>query len=228
LDQLSKLKDEERSTEEYRLTSSGNGTGPNVSDDKTLRAAVNWGGSDSKLVDIYRHPDVDLAIGRLAPFDDSSVKNYPDLKDPHKEFEPGASLCKYGYPFQSIVPTWDARKKRFKLPAADQLSMFPIEGIFTRTFEEGGVASPYPLMYVETSSPGLRGQSGGPTFDIHGAIWAIQSDTNHLPLGFNPPVPGAENGESEHQFLNVGLGVHSATVIGALTELGVAHTVSAF
>lgn len=39
-------------------------------------------------------------------------------------------------------------------------------------------------MFIETSTPRLRGQSGGPIFDVNGAIWAIQSQTHHLKLGF--------------------------------------------
>jgi hypothetical protein len=232
VDQLLKLKEEEDRTaasgqKDGVATPRSPETQENCASDATMRAGVNWGRTEAKLADTYRHPYVDLAIGRLEPFNRHSVGNFPMFKDPDNDFEPGASLCKYGFPFQSITPTWDARRKRFKLPA-DPLTMFPIEGIFTRTIIEDSVDYHYPLLYVETSSPGLRGQSGGPTFDVHGAIWAIQSDTDHLPLGFSPPVPDAQNGETEHQFLNVGRGVHSATLIGALTELGVRHTVSAF
>jgi hypothetical protein len=80
---------------------------------------------------------------------------------------------------------------------------------------------PFPIKYIETSSPGLKGQSGGPMFDINGVVWAIQAKTIHLPLGFDAEVPGRK-GHTEHQFLNVGLGVHPETLLGALRNLGVA------
>jgi hypothetical protein len=42
--------------------------------------------------------------------------------------------------------------------------------------------------FVEMSSPGLRGQSGGPRFDVNGMVWGLQSRTQHLALGFSPQV----------------------------------------
>ena len=194
----------------------------------TMRASAHWNWPGTNLVDVRRHPHIDIAVGRLDPFDPTWITTYPVIKDPAKDFDPGASLCKEGYPFHSVTPTWDNVANTFQV-GANPLPFFPIEGIFTRVVQivpPGG--SPYPLMYLETSSPGLRGQSGGPTFDVHGAIWGIQSQTRHYALGFNPPVPGGKNGETEHQFLNVGWGVHAATLIGVLSELGVRHAVSAF
>ena len=35
------------------------------------------------------------------------------------------------------------------------------------------------------STPGLRGQSGGPLFDTNGIIYGMQSSTRHLHLGFD-------------------------------------------
>ena len=49
-------------------------------------------------------------------------------------------------------------------------------------------ASQRKVHYLETSSAGLLGQSGGPIFDIDGTVWAMQSRTTHLPLGFAPKV----------------------------------------
>jgi len=72
---------------------------------------------------------------------------------------------------------------------------------------------PFPIKYIETSSPGLKGQSGGPMFDVNGVVWAIQAKTLNLPLGFDAQVPG-KKGQTEHQFLNVGIGVHPSTLLG--------------
>lgn len=69
------------------------------------------------------------------------------------------------------------------------IPMFPIDGIMTRNIISGksqdGI---FEFKWLETSSPGLRGQSGGPTFDKDGNIWALQSQTRHLPLGFSPKI----------------------------------------
>lgn len=223
IEQLEKLVDEEQDTQ------SKIGAGEAVPDEATLRASAHWGWPECTLTQIYRHPLIDLAVGKLEPFDQSWITTYPVIKDPTKDFDPGASLCKEGYPFHAVKPTWDDDAKRFEV-GAQPLPFFPIEGIFTRVVEFAAPAVPaaYPLMYLETSSPGLRGQSGGPTFDVLGAIWGIQSQTRHYALGFNPPIPGGKNGETEHQFLNVGWGVHAATLIGVFGELGIKHTVSPF
>ena len=77
----------------------------------------------------------------------------------------------------------------------------------------------YPLRYLETSSPGLRGQSGGPTFDEKGAIWALQAQTVTYPLDLEAPKAALRVREHiEHQFLNVGRGIHAETIIGLLEE----------
>jgi len=44
------------------------------------------------------------------------------------------------------------------------------------------------IMGIELSTPGLRGQSGGPLFNSEGIICGMQSSTNHLHLGFERGV----------------------------------------
>jgi hypothetical protein len=193
-----------------------------------------WWGRDGVIAqDLHAIPAADIAIGRLEPFDPNWVQTYPTFKDPTKNFEPGNSLCKLGYPFHHIVPIWDVANSRFNLPAgAIPMPLFPIEGILTRFAEikqpAGGPPPPFPLRLVETSTPGLKGQSGGPTFDTQGTIWAIQVNTAHLPLGFSPDVPGSTKGEKEHQFLNVGRGVHTITIFGLFNQYGVKYNVSTY
>ena len=198
--------------------------------DATHRAASFLGFPGCQLLDAVVLNHIDLGVGRLHPFDKSAVRGYPEFKDPTKDFETGSSLCKYGYPFSEVRPTWDDVDSKFVSPAAT-LPLFPIEGIYTREVDvelPAGITSPFPLKYVETSSPGLKGQSGGPTFDIRGAIWAVQSQTQHFPLGFQPTVKDGNRVHTEHQFFNVGWGVHAATVIGFLNERGIKHRLSAF
>ena len=117
------------------------------------------------------------------------MAEYQTLKDPAKNFSPGASLCKLGFPFIEIKPTFDEATSNFSIPPEMRnLPFFPIEGIYTHDLNVADPtgASPFPLTFLETSSPGLRGQSGGPTFDVMGSIWAIQSQTQCLPLALVP------------------------------------------
>lgn len=188
-----------------------------------------WGADGVKAVDISGLVDVDLAIARLDPFDAAHIKTYPVLKAPGTNINCGTSLCKLGFPFSEITPTWDSASKVFTFPPdAIPLPLFPIDGIFTRILAFPPVPNePYPRLLIETSAPGLRGQSGGPTFDVNGVVWAIQSRTKHLPLGFDPEVPGQKN-QREHQFLNVGRGVHTETIIGFLKQNNVKYSESQY
>lgn len=169
----------------------------------------------------------DIGIGRLEPFDPKSIEMYPKFKRDSADVDdigPGTSLCRLGFPFSTIVPTWNG--VGFVLPAIP-FTRFPIEGMITRNIlinlvDPTGTSAPvpFPFKYIETSSPGLKGQSGGPMFDVNAVVWAIQAKTLNLPLGFDPAVPG-KKGQTEHQFLNVGIGIHPTTLLGALRERNV-------
>lgn len=191
------------------------------------RGMTSWGHHSSRLVDIAIVDEIDLAVGRLEPFKSDWVTTYPVFKDPSKNFMVGTSLCKLGFPFVKITPTFDENTNMFGIPSEMRsIPLFPLDGIFTRTLEVPATAPPFRYAFVETSSPGLRGQSGGPIFDIKGTIWAIQSRTAHQPLDFNPEVEVGGKKHKEHQFLNTGWGVHVETVLGLLNQVGVKHTVS--
>jgi hypothetical protein len=155
------------------------------------------------------------------------VASYPVFKDPARNFDPGTSLCRIGFPFHTVEPTYDATRNVFELPPGSvPLPRFASDGILSRIIEVEmeGQPAPHFVGFIETSSPGLRGQSGGPIFDRQGTIWGIQSKTQHYPLGFSPEVKG----QREHQFLNAGWGTHAATVIGVLNSQGIAHQVSSY
>jgi hypothetical protein len=109
-------------------------------------------------------------------------------------------------------------------PGSFPIPRFPNEGIHTRLVirqEEERSA-----LFVETSTPGLKGQSGGPIFDRFGHVWAIQSCTQHLPLGFSPSVFVDGKQIVEHQFTHVGWGSHVSEVIKLLDSRGIKYTTS--
>jgi len=191
--------------------------------------AVWWGSNDAKLVDAGGIEDIDLGVGRLEPFDPGSIAAYPVMKNTSKTYEPGVSLCKLGYPFYDVPVAWDSKTNKFTCTSPDlAFPLFPIEGILTRFVRDPTLQGkqPYALAQLETSSPGLRGQSGGPIFDTRGRLWGIQTATAHLPLGFEPEF--MEHGEirRQQQFLNVGRGVHGKTIQGLLNQLGVKFELS--
>lgn len=172
-------------------------------------------------------PAADLLVGRLEPFEGHWIEHYPTIKNP-SNLPSGTSVCKLGFPFHSVEASFDEETGGFHLaPGTLPIPRFPIEGIVTReVILDIEYLKGHNIKFLETSSPGLRGQSGGPIFDTSGNIWAVQSHTNHLELGFEPAVNRGKDKVVENQFLNVGVGVHPEVIINHLTELGVKYSVS--
>lgn len=245
VDQISQLNDEYAATQAYEAGLAAANALPDPKQrnaalrklqkpkpTSTKRWSVWWGGVATKTSMAGSLHGVDLGILKFDDLDHALVQQYPVFKDPKKDFEPGTSLCKLGFPFHSFKPIWDEATGSFHFPPnAVPLPRFPMDGIFTRTAtltkDPAAPDLPYDLMWVETSTPGLKGQSGGPTVDIHGTLWAVQCVTYNLSLGFDPKIPGG-NGAKVHQFLNVGMGVHPVTMFGLMDQLGVKYEVSAY
>src|SRR5690606_5856035 len=100
---------------------------------------------------------------------------------------------------------------------------FPIDGSITRlTANAQGQA----VTGIEMSTPGLRGQSGGPLFDTEGNVYGMQFATRHLHLGFDiRDKEIIQNGEkkkvSNFPFLHVGLCVHVERIKAFLQQHGI-------
>jgi hypothetical protein len=189
------------------------------SDSWIRRRSLWWANDPAQAVEAFVYPDADLAFCRLEPFDQAIVSGFPVFKRP-TDLKQGTSLVKVGFPFHNISATFNDLGNRFVFqPGSLPAPIFPMEGIFTRVIDRGTSRDGYPLKVIETSSPGLRGQSGGPTLDQEGVVWAIQTQTLPLPLGFRPKD---SNGREEvEQFLNVGLGSHPETFEALVNRHGI-------
>lgn len=159
----------------------------------------------------HAHPTLDLAILIFEGFNTKHYNGYATfVKNPDKIAQ-GRYLCRLGYPFPEF--------NNFEFNAAsDDIEWnntgnpnspkFPIDGIISRFGADNNqVAS------IEMTTPGLKGQSGGPLFDTDSLVYGMQFLTNHLYLGFD--IDNAEiinNGKktkvSNHPFLNVGHCIH--------------------
>lgn len=141
------------------------------------QCSVLWGGlpPNTQMTNGIIIEGVDLGIAKLDPFDGSAPRTYPVFKDPKVDFVPGVMLCKTGYPFHTFTPTYDSASNTFSLPAgALPIPPFPIEGLFSRIINvtvPNAVLPSFPLLWVETSSPGLRGQSGK---NMVGQLYALR------------------------------------------------------
>ena len=182
-----------------------------------------WPGWDGRgVAEFHVLPGADLALGRLDPFDASLVQAYPVFPEP-REILPGMSVCKLGYPFHSVSTTFDEAADAFVFAeGAFPMPQFALEGMVTRIRSGGRTPDgSVEISFLETSTPGLRGHSGGPIFDVEGRLCGIQVHTVHYPLGFSPVVEQGGRRLEEHQFLNVGVGVHAATILPFLAQHGV-------
>jgi hypothetical protein len=166
----------------------------------------------------------DLAAVKIEPFDPSWVPEFPVLRDVvANPIAQGMSVCRLGYPFHTIQPGWDADRGEFTLPqGAFPVPSFALDGVvarFHRSVAEGG----HDATFIATSTPGLRGQSGGPLLDTEGRLCGIQSHTTHLDLGFDGHFSAGEQVMAERQFLNVGAATHISDVKSVLDEAGISY-----
>ena len=157
--------------------------------------------------DITFHEYLDLALIRFKGIK-TERDNYPIFSE--KFPEQGQSVCKLGYAF----PEFDIFKYSndldnivIKEDGIRNFPVFPMDGIVTR-----GIVDEHNILSMfETSTPGLRGQSGGPIFGPNGIVYGIQSMTVHLDLNFdvNKTVKrGIENKKVNFTpFINLGVGI---------------------
>lgn len=169
-----------------------------------------WGGDGLRITSVYVNREIDIALAKLDGFRPDMVQEYPIFRDPDT-MRPGTSICRTGFPFANIATDFDEGSKSFRIRnGVLPLPFFPNDGIHTRNVLKQNKSKDgnYDMLYVETSTPGLKGQSGGPIFDTNGHIYAMQVQTNHIPLGFHPISEYDGKSIVENQFLNVGIGVH--------------------
>lgn len=186
-----------------------------------------WGKDKIQIKNFAINNLADIALGKIEPFDSAEIASYPVFKNPSEELFAGTSLCRLGFPFHNITATFDNMHNSFVLaPNTLPIPRFPIEGIFTREIVIIDENTKKEAKFIETSCPGLRGQSGGPIFDKYGNIWGVQSRTMHLPLGFSPKIKIGSKEIEEHQFINVGIGTHIEEITSLLRDNNVSFSLS--
>lgn len=193
-----------------------------------------WGGvSATNILDNVTALDaMDLVIGQLDAYLPPDGITYPRFWHPDNPTDPGTSLCKMGYPpiIDTDQPTFDEQTNEFVFPeGAVMPALFPLDGILTRhtALVNNQETYSFPQLFVETSTPSLRGHSGGPLIDVQGNVWGIQSQTRYYPLGFLNEASTQASGEPVvYSYLNLGYSIHSATIVGFLRQNKVAFDLS--
>ncbi|MCF2506535.1 serine protease [Dyadobacter sp. CY107] len=173
---------------------------------------------------IHLHPTQDLAIIQFRDFDSKQYQGFARFLKDSRLVKQGRYLCRLGYPFPEFT-NYQYNKNTGDIEWLNtgriNTPSFPIDGIVTRHIgESNGVVG------IEMSTPGLRGQSGGPLFDKNGVIYGMQSSTRHLHLGFDQVnreviTEGHRKRVSNYPFLNVGQCVHVDVIKQFLREKNV-------
>ena len=172
------------------------------------------------------HPQYDLAILKFNDFKKIAYNNYATfVKNPAK-IQQGQFLCRLGFPFPEFT------NFKYNEPADDiewtsegivNSPIFPLEGMLTRHLgDKNG------LYGIELSTPGLRGQSGGPLFDENGFIYGMQFSTKHLHLGFDLEnmeilIQGKMKKINDYSFIHLGQCIHVNSITEFLKEKGVKY-----
>ena len=157
------------------------------------------------------HETLDIALFKFSAYDKLLCDSFPIFPKDTSSLKAGRYLCRLGFPFpefknyeidtENDTIIWTETGQR-------NTPWFPIEGMYTR----GLVDAENNLYGFELSTPGLRGQSGGPAFDTDGIVWGMQSRTAHLDLDFDVDVEVIRKGKKKRvedkAFLHVGHCVH--------------------
>ena len=183
--------------------------------DTTVQLRNNFLNCFDKIEQIvcHAHPTLDLAIIEFKGFNKIFYNSHASFLRDSSKIKQGKYLCRIGYPFPEFNnfrhnPETDVIE--WTNTGNQNSPSFPIDGIVTRFV---GDANQGNIIGIEMSTPGLRGQSGGPLFDTEGRIYGMQFATNHLHLGFDMKdkeliIDGKRTKVSNSPFLHVGICVH--------------------
>ena len=195
-----------------------------INDDTAVLSIINWmfQVKEGTNIQVILHPVLDLAIIKFEG-KKFQLESYPVFSK--KLPEQGQSVCKLGYAFPMInIFEYDSKKQCivFKKNGILELPLFPMDGIVTRHINMEVDNNRYDNVCFETSSPGFRGQSGGPIFDPNGVIYGIQSVTSHMDLNFDINADVKRGNKikkvSSTPFINFGIGISSIEIIKFLEE----------
>jgi hypothetical protein len=157
------------------------------------------------------HATLDLAILKFQGYKEKRYDGHAVFVEDGNKVKQGRYLCRLGYPFPEFNNfLYNEKVDDIEWTRTGNLNSpkFPIDGIITRFGGDGKQ-----IVSIEMSTPGLRGQSGGPLFDTHGLIYGMQFLTNHLHLGFDIRDleilnDGKHTKVSNSPFLHVGHCIH--------------------
>lgn len=173
----------------------------------------------------FLHPTLDLAILKFNGFKNTLYQDYAVFEKNNKNIRQGDFLCRLGFPFPEFTNfTFDASNDEMRWTNDKAITpRFPIEGMVTRFLADNNL-----LYGIELSTPGLRGQSGGPLFNAEGKVCGMQYSTKHLHLGFDIVnkdiyINNSFQKISDYSFLHLGQCIHVDSIKAFLQQHGVQY-----
>ncbi len=170
---------------------------------------------------VFLHPTLDLAILKLNDYTNILYSDVAVFKKDGAQIKQGEMLCRLGFPFPEFTnyaynqATDDIE---WKQEGVTHSPRFPIEGMVTRFLaEQAGIYG------IELSTPGLKGQSGGPLFNKQGIVCGMQFSTKHLHLGFDiidseMLIQNKVKKVTDYSFMHLGQCIHVDAIKAFLDE----------
>lgn len=177
--------------------------------------------------DVHLHPTLDLAIIRFKGFGKILYEDCAKFKKNGDDIKQGKFLCRLGFPFPEFS-NFNYNQQQDDIEwtntGVNVSPRFPIEGMVTRFLAD----QQHGMYGIEMSTPGLRGQSGGPLFDENGVICGMQFSTKHLHLGFDMEdkevmINNSVRRISDYSFIHLGQCIHANTIKAFLDQHGLRY-----
>jgi hypothetical protein len=158
----------------------------------------------------HLHPTYDVALLHFQGFSTTWCSAFPTFGMNGGDLQPGKTICRLGYPFPEFTNfAYDPKSDTINWTNSGSANVppFPIDGLLSRLVLDGSKIAGF-----ELTTPGLRGQSGGPAFDTDATIWGMQWQTCHLDLNFDVEQNVSRQGKpkkiTSYPFLHAGRCVH--------------------
>jgi hypothetical protein len=172
------------------------------------------------------HPTADLAIIKFNDFNHILYNGHAVFKKDSSQIKQGEFLCRLGFPFpefNNFIYNENTDDIEWTDTGSNQSPNFPIEGMITRF-----LADNIGVFGIEMSTPGLKGQSGGPLFNRDGIVYGMQFSTKHLHLGFDLEETEILHENkikkvTDYSFIHLGQCIHVDLIKSFLREKGVKY-----
>src|SRR5690606_7396968 len=172
------------------------------------------------------HPQYDLAILKFNDYRSLRYTGHAIFKKDTNRVRPGEYLCRLGFPFSefsNFAYNEVSDEIEWTQEGGKASPRFPIDGMLTRFLADNNH-----VYGIEMSTPGLRGQSGGPLFNADGIVYGMQFSTKHLHSGFDMvdkeiAVRGKTRKVSDYSFLHLGQCIHADIIKAFLAQHSITY-----